>query len=143
MNGLAINAYIVADIGERIVAYIDELGRFEGVVTRRGEGWFAIETPISRGRIERLSQKLSALSGERGDFAGSNTAESQTGTAELRTEFGQSFIVDLADMTRIGVRVIANFKLLRGSRVKIGPRPGAVVRETTDGFVVEFDQRAS
>ena len=134
-SGLAISAYVVAEMGERIVAYIDELGRFEGVVTRRGDGWFAIEASISRSRIDRLAQKLSELSGEGAEVYGS---QAQVRTAELRTEFGQSFVVRLADHNRIGARVIANFQLLPGARVTVDRRPAIVARETAGGFVVEY-----
>lgn len=134
-SGLAISAYVVAEMGERIVAYIDELGRFEGVVTRRGDGWFAIEASISRSRIDRLAQKLSELSGEGAEVYGS---QAQVRTAELRTEFGQSFVVRLADENRLGARVIANFQLLPGARVTVDRRPAIVAREAAGGFVVEY-----
>jgi uncharacterized small protein (DUF1192 family) len=136
-SGVAISAYLVAELGERIVAYIDELGRLEGVVARRGDGWFAIESTISRSRIERLAQKLAELSRERGDF--SDASASLSRSVELRTEFGQSFIVRLADATRVGARVIANFQLLPGTRLTLDRRPGIVVREVADGFVVEYE----
>jgi len=134
-SGLAIGAYVVPELGERVVAYIDELGRFEGVVTRRGDGWFAIEATISRSRIDRLAQKLAELSGESGDFSG---AQAQVRTVELRTEFGQSFVVRLAEENRLGARVIANFQLLPGARVTLDRRPAIVARETAGGFSVDY-----
>ncbi len=137
VTGLAINAYVVAELGERVVAYIDQLGRLEGVVTRRGNGWFAIDAKISSSRIDRLAQKLAALSGD-GDIANSSAPASQTRPAELRTEFGQTFAVRLCDQTRFGVRVLADFKLLPGAHVTIDQRPAVVARDTDQGFVVDF-----
>lgn len=135
-SGLAIEAYVVAEMGERIVAYIDELGRFEGVVVRRGDGWFAIEATISRSRIDKLAQKLGNLTGDDDDFRG---GQAQVRTVELKTEFGLSFPVRLADQTRIGARVIANFQLLPGAHVTVDRRSAVVVSETSNGFAIEYD----
>jgi PilZ domain len=139
VSGVAIRSYIVAELGERVVVYLDELGRLEGVVTRRGDGWFAIETTISRNRIDRIAQKLAQLSGEDRDFIGAIGAAPQSQTVELKTEFGQSFVVQLAESNRVGARVLADFRLLPGVRVTVDHRPAVVAREATDGFVVEFN----
>jgi hypothetical protein len=141
ITGLAISAYVVASMGERVIAYIDELGRLEGVVTRRGDGWFAIESKISRSRIDRLAQKLAELSGEDTHLADPSALASQTRRAELRTDFGQIFAVGLAEETRFGAKVVANFALLPGARVTVDRRPAVVMREAAEGFVVEFDER--
>ena len=135
--GLALRAYVVADLGERVVAYIDELGRLEGVVARRGNDWFAIDSKITQSRIDRLAQKLAALTGDR-DLANPSALESQTRPAELRTEFGQDFVVRIRNQTRFSAEVLADFKLLPGAHVTIDHRLAVVVRDTTDGFLVDF-----
>ncbi len=141
VTGLAVGAHILADLGERVVVYLDELGRFEGVVVRRGVDWFAIDARTPRARMDRLAEKLAALSGESGEFCPSGSLAASARTGELRTEFGQSFPVGLCDQTRFGVRVLADFRLLPGVRVSVDRRPAVVVRETNDGFVVEFSTR--
>ena len=40
---------MVGDMGERVVVYVQELGRVEGVVVRRSDDWFAIESENSLG----------------------------------------------------------------------------------------------
>ena len=88
VTGLAINAYIVGDFKERVVAYIDELGRLEGVVARRGNGWFAIDVKIPQSRIDRLAQKIAALGGDAGAST-SGAPELQMRSAELEPSSGR------------------------------------------------------
>jgi len=138
VTGIAISGYVVADLKERVIVYLDELGRLEGVVVRRGSDWFAIEVKIPAARIDRLAQKLAALSGDR-DLTDASAVAPKAHPAELRTEFGQSFPVALADQSRFGARVIADFRLLPGARVHVEGRRAIVAHETTDGFTIEFD----
>jgi hypothetical protein len=138
VSGVALRAYLSPDLKERVIAYIDELGRLEGVVTRRGADWFAIEVKIPTSRIERLAQKLAALSGD-AKLSDSNALASQTHPAELRTEFGQSFPVQVCNQTRFGARILADFHLLPGARVKLDQRPAVVVRDAAGGFLIDFD----
>lgn len=137
VTGLAISAYVVADLKERVVAYIDELGRLEGIVARRGSDWFAIDVKIPQSRIDRLAQKIAALSGDAGAST-SRAPELQMRSAELRTEFGQSFAVRLCNATRFSARVQANFELLPGTRVTVDQRPAVVAHDTADGFILDF-----
>jgi hypothetical protein len=141
VTGLAVSAYVVADPGERVVLEVDALGCFDGVVTRRGNGWFAIQTKTTPNRIERLARNLAELSGGGDDFSCAGPPASPLRSAELRTEFGQSFTVRLVDETRAGARVLADFKLLRGAHVTVDHEPAVVVHETSDGFIVAFRER--
>ena len=44
-GGMALLAPVNCDVGERIVAYLDNLGRIEGIVVRPLEGGFAVAHP--------------------------------------------------------------------------------------------------
>lgn len=59
--GMSIEAVPVGAIGERVVAYLEELGRIEGRVVRRSEDWFAIELVATPLKLERLDGKISAI----------------------------------------------------------------------------------
>ncbi len=59
--GMAIEGVPVAAMGERVVAYLEELGRVEGRVVRRSRGWFAIELVATPQRLELLDEKISAI----------------------------------------------------------------------------------
>lgn len=137
-TGIAIQAYVVAKVGERVVAYLDELGRIEGVVVRRGEDWFAIDARTSQSRIDRIAQKIAALSGESSEAFAVAPTEAQVRPAALRTTFGQDFVVRIADETPTGAKVLADFKLLPGAHVTIDGRQAVVDLDSPDGFRVVF-----
>jgi hypothetical protein len=63
--GMAIEGVPVGAIGERVVAYLEELGRIEGKVVRRSKGWFAIELVATPQRLELLDEKISAIARRR------------------------------------------------------------------------------
>lgn len=142
VNGVAVRGYVMAELGERVVAYLDELGRLEGVVVRRGPDWFAIDCKVSSNRIERLAQKIAAQSGESAELRPSGRPTEKTRSVDLRTEFGQTFAVGLCNEDRFGAKVVAKFKMLPGAHIKVDQYPAVVVREVADGFLIAFDDRA-
>ena len=54
-------APVACDDGERIVAYLDNLGRIEGVVVRSFEGGFAVRILASLHKRERIANLLTWL----------------------------------------------------------------------------------
>jgi hypothetical protein len=61
VGGAAIMAPVEVEIGERIVAYLDELGGLEGRVTRVFDGGFAIELKVSQHKREKLAAQITWL----------------------------------------------------------------------------------
>ncbi len=59
--GMAIEGAAVGAIGERVVAYLEELGRIEGRVVRRSKGWFAIQLVATPQRLDRLDEMIGAI----------------------------------------------------------------------------------
>ena len=59
--GMAIEGAAVGAIGERVVAYLEELGRIEGRIVRRSKGWFAIELVATPQRLDRLDEMIGAI----------------------------------------------------------------------------------
>jgi hypothetical protein len=139
-TGVAVQAYVVANLGERVVAYLDELGRIEGVVVRRGDDWFAIEARTSQSRIDRIAQKIAALSGESSEAFAVASTGARDRPATLRTAFGQDFAVRVSDETKAGAKVLADFKLLPGTHVTIDGLRAVVDHDSPDGFLVVFDR---
>jgi hypothetical protein len=59
--GVALEGAPVGAIGERVIAYLEQLGRIEGRVVRRSENWFAIEVVATPQKLDRLEEKISAI----------------------------------------------------------------------------------
>ena len=141
VTGVAIEGYIVPDVGEHVVVYLDELGRVEGNVARRGDGWFAIDARTSQSRIRRIEQKIAALSGKSPETVALAEQASPQRSAILRTDFGQEFSVRVSDETPSGATVASSVKLLPGTRVTIDGARGVVGLEGHAGFLVAFAKR--
>ncbi len=59
--GIAFRGRPTGAIGDRVVAYVDQLGRIEGTIVRLSFGWFAIEIAATPGKLERLARKIDSL----------------------------------------------------------------------------------
>jgi len=140
-TGVRIHADVLADIGERVIAYIDDLGRIEGDTVRRGDDWFVMEIRITRGRIDRIAQKLRELSGVSLETTMVAPILTEKRTAKLQLAFGQVYALEVSDETSFGAKVHADFRLLHGAKLTIDGRPAIVVGDEPDGFLVEYSRR--
>lgn len=146
LGGIALSADIAIEIGENIIVYLDEFGRFEGKVVRVYEGGFAIETAISGPRRERLAQRLEALArGEKIEVSARRSfaryAPGEAGLEEssvLTIGDGSSMPCRIIDMSLGGAQVAVEQRLPIGTEVSIGRMSGRVVRHTEEGVGIQF-----
>ena len=69
--GIAIRGFLAGAVGRPIVAYLDDLGRIEGVIVRRTSFLLAIDASPSPRKIDRLAAKIDSLVQRRKDgFSG-------------------------------------------------------------------------
>jgi c-di-GMP-binding flagellar brake protein YcgR len=61
VGGASVMAPVDVEIGERIVAYFDEIGGLEGVVVRTFEGGFAISFKVTQHKREKLAAQITWL----------------------------------------------------------------------------------
>ena len=146
LGGIALSADIAIEIGENIIVYLDEFGRFEGKVVRVYEGGFAIETAISGPRRERLAPCLEALArGEKIEVSARRSfaryAPGEAGLEEssvLTIGDGSSMPCRIIDMSLGGAQVAVEQRLPIGTEVSIGRMSGRVVRHTEEGVGIQF-----
>src|SRR5262245_55337080 len=60
-GGMALIAPVAGAIGERVVAYVDHLGRLEGVITRTLENGFAMTISATARKRDKLAAQLTWL----------------------------------------------------------------------------------
>jgi hypothetical protein len=104
------------------------------------DGWFAINAQTSQNRINRIAQKIAALSGESSEALTVAPIAARIRSATLRTDFGQDFAVQVTDETGASAKVRADVKLLPGAHVTIDGLRAVVGRDSSDGFLVVFDR---
>ena len=61
VGGVSVMAPVEVEVGERIVAYFDEIGGIEGHVVRLFEGGFAIRLTASQHKRDKLAAQITWL----------------------------------------------------------------------------------
>ncbi len=143
LGGIALSADVALEMGENVIVYLDEFGRFEGKIVRVYEGGFAIETAISGPRRERLAQRLAR--GEKIEVSARRTfaryAPGEAGLEEssvLTIGDGSSMPCRIIDMSLGGAQVAVEQRPPIGTEVSIGRMSGRVVRHTEEGVGIQF-----
>lgn len=128
--------------GEKIIAYMDQIGRIEGIVSRDTSDGFAIELAASERKREKLAAQLtwlinrSQLGLEEDRRHERLTPRNSATTIEL--DDGTSLPCSIVDMSFSGVALSMRTKPPMGARVLVGSIRGKVVRHFEDGVAIEF-----
>jgi nucleoid DNA-binding protein len=129
--GIAIKGRTAGVLGERVVAYIQDLGRVEGGIVRRASGWFAVEICAPACKRERLAKKIAWLveldEGRLSDLRRSARVEMDFEPITLLAD-GQEFSAELIDASMDGAAVRVGVSLRNGTKVILGGKPARVVR---------------
>jgi len=143
-GGMALIAPVVGNPGERVIAYVDHLGRLEGVIARTIDNGFAMTIAATSRKRDKLAAQLTWLANRHilnlpedrrhGRFTPRNPM------ARLILPDGRNVTCRIIDLSQSGAAVSINPDLLPavGAAVTIGKTPGRVVRHIEDGFAVEF-----
>jgi hypothetical protein len=143
-GGMALIAPVAGEPGERIIAYVDHLGRLEGVIARRIENGFAMTIAATVRKRDKLAAQLTWLANRsilnlpedrrHGRFVPRNPM------ARLVLPNGTNVGCRIIDLSASGaaIKIADDLRPPVGSAVTIGKTQGRVVRHIEDGFAVEF-----
>ncbi len=141
-GGVALASHAAVQPGERIVVYLDHLGRLEGNVARMFFGGFAIRMKLPPAKRDKLADQLTwlanrALVGIREDRR-HERIEPRNRDTTIKFANGREFAARLIDVSRSGAAVAVAARPALGERVAIGSTPAMVVRLLENGVAVEF-----
>lgn len=143
-GGIALAADTRGEVGERIVVYIDDLGRFEGELTRVFEGGFAITLCGTAYKREKIANQLTWLVNRDGlDLAEDRAHERIVPIKEhvkLVLADGTEHEARLLDVSLGGASVSVLPKPDVGELVVIGLIRGTVVRHHDQGIGIRFQE---
>jgi hypothetical protein len=133
-------------LGDKVVTYIEQLGRFEGIVVRSVDDGFALDlsmTPAKRDRfavtLEKFAQgDTSALE----EIRRHPRVEIDDKPSLLKLANGQSANCRIIDMSLSGASVETHLRPTIGAFVELGRMQAKVVRYHENGFAVEFSEVA-
>ncbi|MCW5715319.1 MAG: PilZ domain-containing protein [Bauldia sp.] len=133
---------VVGAINERVVAYIDHVGRIEGRVARLYDGGFAMSIVSTPRKKDKLAAKLTWLANR----YHLNLAEDRrherilpaTAVARVFLPDGRDCAARILDLSLSGASLGVDIRPPIGSPIRIGVIRAIVVRHSEDGIAVEF-----
>lgn len=141
-GSVALTTPIVGKVGERVVAYIDHVGRIEGQIVRAYDGGFAMTINATLRKKDKLAAKLTWLANRhelnlpedrRHDRAGFKIS-----TVMVALPDGREFKAKVIDLSMSGAALSLEVTPPIGSPVMVGKLRASVVRHSEDGIAVEF-----
>lgn len=139
-GGLALECGKRGLIGERIIAYVNDLGRLEGEIVRQLKGGFAFKIQASERKVEKLAARIARL--VQRDLLGLPDARARIATEDgqtiLATEDGDEVLATLIDVSPHGAALSVAAAPPVGAGVTVGPARGRVARHFAGGIAVTF-----
>lgn len=135
-------APVAAMAGERVVLYLNELGRFTGVVMRGTERGFEMSLHLTPKKRDRLADQLTwytnrAMVGVEERRRHDRVVPLMDLTV-LRLPRGNEHIVRIRSLSVSGVAIETDHFVPVGAEVVVGNTPAKVVRILEDGVACEF-----
>jgi hypothetical protein len=129
-------------IGERVIAYIDHLGRLEGFILRHLPGGFVMTVNATERKRDKLAAKLTWLANRHElnlpeDRRHDRIVPRQR-NAEIRLEDGRTYYTSIIDLSLSGAAIQLDVRPAIGTVIWIGNLRGRVVRHFDEGVAVEF-----
>jgi len=141
-GGMALIAPAAGEVGERVIAYIDHLGRLEGQITRVYQNGFAMSVSATARKRDKLAAQLTWLANRHilnlPEDRRHGRIVPRKPTARLVLPNGVNVTVRIIDMSLSGAALSTDQRPAVGVLVMIGKVQGRVVRHLDDGFAVEF-----
>ncbi|MGB3865011.1 MAG: PilZ domain-containing protein [Xanthobacteraceae bacterium] len=141
-GGVAMLAPGIGNIGDRVIAYLDHIGRVEGKITRIIDNGFAMTVGATPRKRDKLAAQLTWLANR--DIL--NLPEDRrhdrivprNPIAILTTQDGQRITCRIIDLSLSGAAIGAEQRPPVGSTVSLGRVQARVVRHLDDGAALEF-----
>lgn len=141
-GGAALIAPVSGSVGERVVAYIDHVGRIEGQITRVFEGGFAMTVTATAGKREKLAAQLTWLANRDTlnlpEDRRHERITPQRPFSNLVLPDGQESRCKIIDVSLSGAAIATDIRPPLGTSITLGRMRARVVRHFSDGIALEF-----
>ena len=141
-GGMAVIAPVGGKPGDRVIAYVDHLGRLEGQIARTFENGFAMTIAATARKRDKLAAQLTWLANRHilglpedrrhGRFVPRNPM------GRLIMPNGLNLGCRIIDVSQSGAGIATDQRPPIGALITLGKVQGRVVRHLEDGFAVEF-----
>ena len=135
-------APIPGDVGERVIAYLDHLGRVEGTITGPADGGFRMDVIASARKRDKMAAQLTWLANK--DLLGLPedrrhervVPDNRHSTVVL--DDGRRYNCKIIDISLSGAAIELDVRPAMGTPVTLGRMRAKVIRHFQDGVAVEF-----
>jgi PilZ domain-containing protein len=141
-GGMALIAPVAGAPGERVIAYVDHLGRLEGKIARLFQNGFAMTIAATERKRDKLAAQLTwlanrhLLASPEDRRHGRRAPRNPTGRLILPN--GVNLTCRIIDVSESGAGIATDQRPPIGALVTLGKVQGRVVRHLEEGFAIEF-----
>ena len=140
--GIAFSSDAGVQPNERIVAYLNQIGRVEGRVARIFPGGFAIQMNVPPAKRDKLASQLTWLANRQALGLPDDRRHERIAPRDrytiLKLPNGREYTATLIDISMSGAALNVDCEPPIGARVVVGATPAEVVRHVNCGIAVEF-----
>jgi hypothetical protein len=141
-GGVRLTCAVVGEVGERVVLYLEHIGRIEGTIARHTGDGFAVQLAATPRKRERIASQLTWLvNRELLGLPEGRTHERVVpvrATVILRLDGGREVPARIIDFSMSGAAMTCTATPPLGSVVVVGSTPSRLVRYFDGGFGVQF-----
>ncbi|HWU63678.1 MAG TPA: PilZ domain-containing protein [Ensifer sp.] len=141
------DAQIEADarvnVGDRIIAYIDHIGRIEGEVLSLGaKGRFVMSVNATERKREKLAAQLTWIANKHElglpEDRRHERLAPRNNRSEIALDDGRAYPCRIIDLSLSGAAIEISVRPAIGTAVQLGNMRGRVVRHFQEGVAIEF-----
>ena len=139
-GGVALMSPVTGHIGERVIAYLDHIGRIEGEISRHIEGGFAMTINATARKRDKLASQLTWLA-NRHELPEDRRHERilpKNPYSQITLPDGQEYRCRIVDVSLSGAAVTVDVRPALGSMVTLGRMRARIIRHFDDGVALEF-----
>jgi hypothetical protein len=139
---ISLSAPVRGQLGNRIVIYLDQMGRLEGTIAQPTDKGFIVRTTHQASKMDRIADKLTWLVNRQNLGMPEDRRHIRITPTHTRSKItlldGTEIPMKIIDVSLSGAAIQADIQPPLGTHVIIGATHGSVVRHFNNGFAVEF-----
>lgn len=141
-GNVALKANTLGTPGEKVIVYLDHIGRLEGVLTRRLDDGFAMTIIASDRKKDKLAAQLTWLANKHElglpEDRRHERVAPRNPISSLELDDGRQYPCRIIDLSLSGAAIEIDVRPDIGSHVVLGSMKGQVVRHFEEGIAIEF-----
>lgn len=141
---MTLSGPVKAGPGEKVVVYLDEIGRLSGTAVRRTETGFVLVMNLPPNKRDKLADQITWFANRRLFNSAQDRRHDRVvpllQRALLRLPDGRESIVKITDLSLSGVGFETELRLDIGVRIQLGARQAVIVRHHQDGVGAAFER---